>query len=51
MIANRLHNYLLQPRGVQPLEGRTGKSVEQVCSMKAKSVVGKITVEGKASKL
>uniref|UniRef100_A0A2N9FJ97 Uncharacterized protein n=1 Tax=Fagus sylvatica TaxID=28930 RepID=A0A2N9FJ97_FAGSY len=40
-----LHNFLLQPRGVQPMEGRTTKSVEQICPSKTKKVVGKIRVE------
>ncbi|KAK2647676.1 hypothetical protein Ddye_015165 [Dipteronia dyeriana] len=40
-----LHKYLLQPRGVQPIEVRTTKSAEQVCSLKAKKVMGKIRVE------
>ena len=43
---HRLHKFLLQPRGVQPVEVSTTKSVEQV-SLKAKKVVGKIRVEGK----
>ncbi|XVF31964.1 hypothetical protein REPUB_Repub17cG0040800 [Reevesia pubescens] len=41
-----LHKFLLQPRGVQPVEVSTTKSVEQV-SLKAKKVVGKIKVEVK----
>ncbi|XP_022758871.1 uncharacterized protein LOC111305517 [Durio zibethinus] len=41
-----LHKFLLQPRGVQPVEVSTNKSVEQV-SLKAKKVVGKIRVEVK----
>ncbi|XWS75937.1 hypothetical protein CRYUN_Cryun01aG0134500 [Craigia yunnanensis] len=41
-----LHKFLLQPRGVQPVEVSTIKSVEQV-SLKAKKVVGKIRVEVK----
>ncbi|XWS47271.1 hypothetical protein CRYUN_Cryun14cG0138100 [Craigia yunnanensis] len=41
-----LHKFLLQPRGVQPVEVSTTKSVEQV-SLKAKKVVGKIRVEVK----
>ncbi|KAM3684561.1 hypothetical protein ACJW31_11G053000 [Castanea mollissima] len=40
-----LHNFLLQPRAAQPMEGRTTKSVEQICGSKAKKVVGKIRVE------
>ncbi|KAE8075472.1 hypothetical protein FH972_014188 [Carpinus fangiana] len=40
-----LHKFLLQPRGVQPMEGRTSKSVEQICLLNAKKVVGKIRVE------
>ncbi|KAK8517885.1 hypothetical protein V6N13_128043 [Hibiscus sabdariffa] len=41
-----LHKFLLQPRGVQPVEVSTTKGVEQV-SLKAKKVVGKIRVEVK----
>ncbi|KAB2022565.1 hypothetical protein ES319_D07G221400v1 [Gossypium barbadense] len=41
-----LHKFLLQPRGVQPVEVSTTKSVEQV-SLKAKKIVGKIRVEVK----
>ncbi|KAL5865487.1 hypothetical protein ACOSQ3_003001 [Xanthoceras sorbifolium] len=40
-----LHKYLLQPRGVQPIEVRTTMSAEQVCTLKAKKVMGKIRVE------
>lgn len=46
-VINRLHHYLLQPRALQPLEGRTNKNAEQICPSKAKKVVGKIKVEGK----
>ncbi|XP_024928474.2 uncharacterized protein LOC107416811 [Ziziphus jujuba] len=42
-----LHHYLLQPRGSQPLEGRTIKNAEQICPLKTKKVVGKIRVEVK----
>ncbi|KAF8410912.1 hypothetical protein HHK36_003449 [Tetracentron sinense] len=42
-----LHNFLLQPRGIHPMEGRTAKSAEQTCSLKANRVVGKIRVEVK----
>ncbi|PON88015.1 hypothetical protein TorRG33x02_162170 [Trema orientale] len=41
-----LHNYLLQPRGVQPIEDRSTKNTEQKSALKAKKVVGKIRVEG-----
>ncbi|GMI69179.1 RESPONSIVENESS TO ABA SALT AND DROUGHT 1 [Hibiscus trionum] len=41
-----LHKFLLQLRGVQPVEVSTRKSVEQV-SLKAKKVVGKLRVEVK----
>ncbi|PPS03967.1 hypothetical protein GOBAR_AA16698 [Gossypium barbadense] len=41
-----LHKFLLQPRGVQPVEVSTTKSVEQV-SLKAKKIVGKIRLEVK----
>ncbi|XP_062107072.1 uncharacterized protein LOC133818305 isoform X3 [Humulus lupulus] len=41
-----LHNYLLQPRGAQPIEDRHTKNAEQKCP-KAKKVVGKIRVEVK----
>ncbi|KAF4360031.1 uncharacterized protein LOC115699041 isoform X1 [Cannabis sativa] len=41
-----LHNYLLQPRGAQPIEDRHTNNAEQKCP-KAKKVVGKIRVEVK----
>ncbi|EOX93622.1 Uncharacterized protein TCM_002512 isoform 1 [Theobroma cacao] len=41
-----LHKFLLQPRGVQPVEVSTTKNVEQF-SLKAKKVAGKIRVEVK----
>ncbi|GLT49920.1 hypothetical protein SLA2020_234460 [Shorea laevis] len=40
-----LHKFLLQPRGVQPVEVSTTTSAEPVTSLKAKKVVGKIRVE------
>jgi hypothetical protein len=33
------------------MEGRTTKSVEQICPLNAKKVVGKIRVEGKIQML
>ncbi|KAG2719653.1 hypothetical protein I3843_03G262600 [Carya illinoinensis] len=42
-----LHKFLLHPKGVQPMEVRTTKSVEQICSMNTEKVVGKIRVEVK----
>ncbi|GAV68420.1 hypothetical protein CFOL_v3_11923 [Cephalotus follicularis] len=40
-----LYKFLLQPRGVQPLEVRTINSAEHICPSKVKKVVGKIRVE------
>ncbi|KAJ4847075.1 hypothetical protein Tsubulata_040364 [Turnera subulata] len=40
-----LHNFLLQPRGVQPTEVGSTKNAEQIFTVKAKKVVGKIRVE------
>ncbi|KAJ0052672.1 hypothetical protein Pint_01781 [Pistacia integerrima] len=40
-----LHKFLLQPRGVQPIELTTTKGAEQVYPVKAKKVMGKIKVE------
>ncbi|KAL5581652.1 hypothetical protein UlMin_014094 [Ulmus minor] len=42
-----LHNYLLQPRGAQPIEERPSKGAEQICPLKPKKVAGKIKVEVK----
>lgn len=42
----RLHKFLLQPRGVKPVESISNEGSEQVCSLKAKKVVGKVRVEG-----
>ncbi|XP_057954737.1 uncharacterized protein LOC131148823 isoform X2 [Malania oleifera] len=42
-----LHKFLLQPRGVQPMEGRTAKCMEQIRSSKGKNIVGNIRVEVK----
>lgn len=47
LVIYSLHKFLLQPRGVQPVEVSTTKNVEQF-SLKAKKVAGKIRVEGKA---
>lgn len=49
-LAYRLHNFLLQPRGVQPIEVKTMNNAEQTFPSKPKKVVGKIRVEGKISK-
>ncbi|KAF2284718.1 hypothetical protein GH714_029526 [Hevea brasiliensis] len=40
-----LHKFLLQPRGVQPIEVRTMKNAEQIFPSKIKKVAGKIRVE------
>ncbi|XP_047333688.1 uncharacterized protein LOC124937465 [Impatiens glandulifera] len=40
-----LHKFLLQPRGLQPIEKTGIERVEQVCSQKVKKVVGKMRVE------
>uniref|UniRef100_A0A2C9UVX2 Uncharacterized protein n=1 Tax=Manihot esculenta TaxID=3983 RepID=A0A2C9UVX2_MANES len=40
-----LHNFLLQPRGVQPIEVKTMNNAEQTFPSKPKKVVGKIRVE------
>ena len=41
-----LHKFLLQPRGVKPVESVSNDGANQVSSVKAKKVVGKIRVEG-----
>ncbi|KAG5053540.1 hypothetical protein JHK87_005738 [Glycine soja] len=41
-----LHEFLLQPRGVKPTEGRNNRNSEQTLPLKTKKVVGKIRVEG-----
>lgn len=48
---SRLHNYLLQPRGVRQIEDKPTKNTEQKCALKAKKVVGNIRVEGEVSQL
>ncbi|RDX71907.1 hypothetical protein CR513_48678, partial [Mucuna pruriens] len=40
-----LHEFLLQPRGVKPAEGRNTRNSEQTVPRKIKKVVGKIRVE------
>ncbi|KAL2666233.1 hypothetical protein GLYMA_02G309200v4 [Glycine max] len=42
-----LHEFLLQPRGVKPTEGRNNRNSEQTLPLKTKKVVGKIRVEVK----
>ncbi|XP_061344092.1 uncharacterized protein LOC133290055 [Gastrolobium bilobum] len=42
-----LHEFLLQPRGVKPFEGRNTRNSEQTIPLKMKKVVGKIRVEVK----
>ncbi|KAL8152252.1 hypothetical protein V2J09_010012 [Rumex salicifolius] len=42
-----LHKFLLQPRGAKPIESSSNEGAEQVCSIKAKKVLGKIRVEVK----
>lgn len=43
---DRLHNFLLQPRGVQPMETSSAKTAEQTGALKVKKAIGKIRVEG-----
>ncbi|KAI5339991.1 hypothetical protein L3X38_019265 [Prunus dulcis] len=40
-----LNTFLLQPRGVQPVEAKTSRNADQIFPPKAKKVVGKIRVE------
>ncbi|KAK7371807.1 hypothetical protein VNO80_05172 [Phaseolus coccineus] len=40
-----LHEFLLQPRGIKPTEGRSARNSEQTVPLKIKKVVGKIRVE------
>ncbi|TKY57527.1 hypothetical protein E2542_SST21978 [Spatholobus suberectus] len=42
-----LYEFLLQPRGVKPTEGRNTRNSEQTVPLKIKKVVGKIRVEVK----
>ncbi|XP_004305865.1 PREDICTED: uncharacterized protein LOC101301517 [Fragaria vesca subsp. vesca] len=42
-----LNTFLLQPRGLQPLEAKTSGNAEQISHLRAKKVVGKIRVEVK----
>ncbi|PRQ52410.1 hypothetical protein RchiOBHm_Chr2g0155201 [Rosa chinensis] len=42
-----LNTFLLQPRGMQPLEAKTSRNGEQISHPRAKKVVGKIRVEAK----
>ncbi|KAL5729754.1 hypothetical protein ACHQM5_002657 [Ranunculus cassubicifolius] len=42
-----LHKFLLQPRGVNPREGRFTEGADETCTVKANKVVGKVRVEVK----
>lgn len=43
---DRLHSFLLQPRGMQPMKASSSKAAEQTGTLKVKKAIGKIRVEG-----